>query len=316
MSADKRREVDEPMADVAEPDVSDSFGTWLRRQREGRQIALREIADSSKISLRYLQALEADRFEVLPAAVFAKGFLRQYARYVGLDPEDVINFYLSARQAQDLEADAPEEITLRSSSGGLFSGWKLLALIVVLLGIVALLFHLAERRTVSSESISNTASSGTGSLQETPPSVVSSSEPAASTVGDVAARSGAEPAGAATAGPKTPGAAPSLDDPPSISVLSSPASSTAPIWVKLDFRRECWVQVRTDGRRALSETKVQGESVDLEAERSVELTFGDGGAVTVEVNGFPFLFDATPGRVVRLTIDEATVRGLGSGAGP
>ena len=56
-----------------------SFGSRLRRQREVRDIGLREIADASKISLRYLEAFEQDRFEALPAVVFAKGFLREYA---------------------------------------------------------------------------------------------------------------------------------------------------------------------------------------------------------------------------------------------
>ena len=92
---------------VAEPLVAEpeSFGTWLRRQREVREIDLREIADSSKVSMSYLRALEEDRFEVLPAPVFAKGFLRQYARYVGLDPEEVVNFYVSACRSAEGEQE-------------------------------------------------------------------------------------------------------------------------------------------------------------------------------------------------------------------
>ena len=50
-----------------------------------REISLREIAERTKISLRYLEALEEDRFDLLPAPVFAQGFLREYARYVGLN---------------------------------------------------------------------------------------------------------------------------------------------------------------------------------------------------------------------------------------
>lgn len=75
------------------------FGGWLRRQRELRQVSLREIADVTKISIRYLEALEEDRFDVLPAPVFAKGFLREYARYVGLDPDEVVNTYLTAQDS-------------------------------------------------------------------------------------------------------------------------------------------------------------------------------------------------------------------------
>jgi transcriptional regulator with XRE-family HTH domain len=78
-----------------------SFGAWLRRQREAREISLREIAETSKISLRYLEALEQDRFELLPAALFAKGFLREYAKFVGLDPDEVVNYYLSALPVEE-----------------------------------------------------------------------------------------------------------------------------------------------------------------------------------------------------------------------
>ena len=79
----------------------DSFGEWLKRQRELREISLREISDTTKINLRYLEALEENRFSALPAAVFARGFLREYARYVGLDPDEVLNYYDAAQQEQE-----------------------------------------------------------------------------------------------------------------------------------------------------------------------------------------------------------------------
>ena len=85
-----------------------SFGTWLRRQREIREIPMREIADVTKISIRYLEALEADRFDVLPAPVFAKGFLREYSRYVGLDPDEVVNSYLIAQQSPEEPTGTPK----------------------------------------------------------------------------------------------------------------------------------------------------------------------------------------------------------------
>lgn len=86
-----------------------SFGAWLRRQREIREIDLGEIADRTKISLRYLKAMEQDRFDVLPAKVFAKGFLREYAKYVGLNPDEVVNFYLAAHHEGPPEVDPEDE---------------------------------------------------------------------------------------------------------------------------------------------------------------------------------------------------------------
>lgn len=278
----------------------ESFGTWLRRQREGRQIALREIADASKISLRYLQALEADRFEVLPAAVFAKGFLRQYARYVGLDPEEVVNFYLAARQASESEEEDEEAAAAGAPSSGLLSGWRLALLTLVLLAIVVLLYYLTEWRTAREP-----GTAAPGARGETERAEQVASEPAA----PPAPAAEPAPAAAATAAGDTVEAAATAAEP----------EGSAPIRVTLDFTGECWVQARVDGARAMAETRIQGESLHLEAERSVELTFGDGGAVGVEVNGMPLPLEGGPGRVVRLEVDLETVRRLEAqtpGAGP
>ena len=118
-----------------------SFGTWLRRQREARGIELREIADHTKIGIRYLEALERDRFELLPAPVFTKGFLSQYGLYVGLDPDQVVNTYLNARQESDEEGG--NEPVRRRRRG--MPRTLLVLLLVVLLGLLALAWNLVFR---------------------------------------------------------------------------------------------------------------------------------------------------------------------------
>jgi cytoskeleton protein RodZ len=128
-----------------EADVT-SFGTWLRQQRELREVSLREVADVTKISIRYLEALEQDRFDVLPAPVFAKGFLRQYASYVGLKPDDVVNSYLNALQEQEPNEEEPQRTESRKTSWEWASGLLLALLVVALLALVAFLAFYAERR--------------------------------------------------------------------------------------------------------------------------------------------------------------------------
>jgi cytoskeleton protein RodZ len=71
-----------------------SFGESLRRERELRGVTLREIADSTKISVRFLKALEEDRIDLLPGGLFPKAFVRQYARYLGLDAERYVAEFL------------------------------------------------------------------------------------------------------------------------------------------------------------------------------------------------------------------------------
>lgn len=73
-----------------------SFGETLRRERELRGIDLRDVAEATKISVRFLQALESDRSDVLPGGLFPRAFVRQYAAYLGLDPERTVAEYLFA----------------------------------------------------------------------------------------------------------------------------------------------------------------------------------------------------------------------------
>lgn len=71
-----------------------SFGETLKRERELREISLRQIAEATKIAIRYLEALEANQFDVLPGGLFNKGFIRAYSRFIGIDGEAMVNTYL------------------------------------------------------------------------------------------------------------------------------------------------------------------------------------------------------------------------------
>jgi cytoskeletal protein RodZ len=82
-----------------------SFGDNLRQARKARNITLQEIAATTKISSRALQALEEEHFEQLPGGIFNKGFVRAYARCVGLDEENTIADYLLAAKVSPTEID-------------------------------------------------------------------------------------------------------------------------------------------------------------------------------------------------------------------
>ncbi len=75
------------------PDVLS--GADLRRLRESRGVSLRQIASVTKIGTRFLEYIEEDRFALLPAPVYLRGFLKEYARTIGLDREGVARAYMS-----------------------------------------------------------------------------------------------------------------------------------------------------------------------------------------------------------------------------
>ncbi|MCB8945517.1 MAG: helix-turn-helix domain-containing protein [Ardenticatenaceae bacterium] len=72
----------------------DELGHILREARETKGYTLAEVQEQTRISLRFLEALEDGEYDALPTAVHVRGFLRNYARFLGLDPEPLLNRYL------------------------------------------------------------------------------------------------------------------------------------------------------------------------------------------------------------------------------
>ncbi len=86
-------------------------GPLLRRIREAIGIELREIAERSKIGMAYLVALEGELWTKLPAAVYVRGFLSEYARALGLDPDRVKQTYLARFKAARPSVDDDESVS-------------------------------------------------------------------------------------------------------------------------------------------------------------------------------------------------------------
>ncbi len=74
--------------------TAQNLGEFLREERERRGITLEQVASATKISIRLLHALEANHYAELPAVPFIRGFVTSYARFIGLDPREVLSNYL------------------------------------------------------------------------------------------------------------------------------------------------------------------------------------------------------------------------------
>lgn len=158
-----------------------SFGETLRRERELRGIELRDVADATKISVRFLQALESDRTDVLPGGLFPRAFVRQYAAYLGLDPERTVAEYLFASSGQAIEpppvASPPPKPRVRRG----------FVLVLLAAGALALLawpqVRTAERERPSPPPPSVTVPPPMPSLRVYPPPSSGPSAPAPETTG-------------------------------------------------------------------------------------------------------------------------------------
>lgn len=219
-------------ASEAKPE-RESFGSWLRGQREVRGVDLEAIAQSSKINIRYLELLEENRFDRLPASIFVRGFLREYARIVGLDPDEVLNFYRVASAGGEYEGS-------RETTGGSAATWMVGRAVAILVGlalVAAAIVWLATMDRDPGEEVETMAPPLTETAPELPP---------------------AEP------------------------------QVERALRVTIEFRGTSWVDGYADGERAVSELRVQGESLTVAADEEVRLTLGNVAATTIEVNGEPF----------------------------
>ena len=70
-----------------------SIGEKLRLEREAHGIALRDISEQTRISMRYLEAIETDDYRRLPGGIFNRSFIRAYAKFVGFDEQEAIEEY-------------------------------------------------------------------------------------------------------------------------------------------------------------------------------------------------------------------------------
>lgn len=179
-----------PLPDEAGPRVR--LGDWLRAERLRRGITHAEVERDTRINPLYLQALEDEHFDVLPAPVYTRGFLRSYAKALGLDPGQAIAMLpadlpvppgLEPMPAMRRSGDAPtialpQLPTLPDSAGRWLlygMGALLLAVVVVL---VPRLFSGGSAGTSTPATVSTPASGGSGGTPSGAPAIASGKMPA------------------------------------------------------------------------------------------------------------------------------------------
>ncbi len=280
------------MAD--EPEID--FGTFLRTARERRGMSLQQVAATTKISARVLGALEQNDPSKLPGGIFARAFVRAYAREVGLDQEATV-----ARFVAEFPDSASGEESPSAAKGddaeSFESGRRVAMTVLQLAGIsvlvvIAILVYLKTRP-------------GPAVPAEPPPERSDRQVPGAS------APQGARLASPQNPAPVEPGpvaAGGTAPDPGGASVVPEPgAQSGAPLSILIVAVDPCWVSLTTDGREVISRLLEAGERVTFDAQTSMTLKAGNAGALQLTWNGRRGLPFGEPGQVVTKTISPATL---------
>ncbi|MBZ5570804.1 MAG: DUF4115 domain-containing protein [Acidobacteriia bacterium] len=248
-----------------------SFGPRLKKEREQRGIGLEEIAQTTRIGTRFLRALEEEQFDQLPGGIFNKGFIRAYARHLGMDEEQAIADYLAATGAVPAEKKPaggtqpsatevwPEAESDRGAS--LPWGWLAIGLLIVALGFAAWSFYSREKQRTS---------------RPVPPSVPPAETPASA----MGTRPSPAAAQAATVLPASTDRAIS-PNPPDVKAPVSAGTLTLQIRVNEDS----WLSIITDGKEIARGMFTGPTQRTIRAGKEIVVRAGNVGALDFEFNG-------------------------------
>ena len=290
------------------------FGERLRRQREMRGVSLEEISKSTKIGTRSLKAIEDEDFEKLPGGIFNKGFVRAYARFLGLDEEQIVGDFEEAWNAYEAERTpqvfaVPEQEAKPSSSGW---GWISL-LVVVLFGIGGWYGYERMRAPqVVAPQTSQPDSSRPSSTAETNQNSPAALAPQPVQNGNASPSS--SPPDKPSPEPQTTASGASTKVSPAVSPAKPPSSTAAPakpqpaaIRLQVFAREDSWLSVSADGKDLGQGILAAQKTRSIRAQNEVRLKIGNLGGVEISFNGQPVTLDGQPNEVKELTF---TAEGL------
>ncbi len=291
------------------------FGERLRRQREMRGVSLEEISQSTKIGKRSLKAIEDEDFEKLPGGIFNKGFVRAYARFLGLDEEQIVsdfdeawNAFEAARTPQAVSV--PEEPEKKSTSG---SVW-IAVILLIIAGAAAGWYKYQQTRNQPAPPSNSEADSASAPLASTPSSQspVPSEPEATATPAPPPVQNGTEAqssqasqtsqAQTVSQQPKVP-AAPSSDA--TATTASTPSAANkperpAPIRLQVFAREDSWLSVSADGKDLGQGILGAQKTRSIRAQKEVRLRVGNLAGVEISFNGQPVDVDGQPKQVKEL----------------
>jgi len=276
-----------------------SFGQKLKREREKRAITLEQISSSTKIGTRMLQALEDENFDHLPGGIFNKGFVRAYARHVGLDEEQVVADYLEASgQNTPPKADpATEAATAADDSREPVRSWRIpwgwLAAGLLVVAIALTLWNRRQHKDVHPQL----------------PAPTGSAKPATSNVENPNAESGisSAPSGVSHAVPPVKEPSPmsrhaSTNDNNVLAAMPTvpPATAAGEFSVIILAREDSWLSIVADGK-TFEETLFADNQRTIHARNEVVIKSGNTGGLDFVFNGKKLPSQGDYGEVKTLT---------------
>lgn len=128
------------------------FGASFKKARESKGISLAQIATETRISTRFLTAIENEEFHLLPGGIFNRGFIRTYAERVGLDPEQALAGYERLSEFREPTAEPLRAMSAQAKK----AERNLYPIAIGALALLILIFYIATRESRSTVETPNT----------------------------------------------------------------------------------------------------------------------------------------------------------------
>ena len=260
-----------------------SLGGHLRTLREAKGSSLEDMARSTRVGIRHLEALEEERLADLPSPVFVRGVIRAYCGFLREGPEEALAQYeaLAGERAATQAANAPPRPRTTWAPSSVLVG---LALLVVL-GIALIVINLTVKRTggtsVAAPKMDVSESAPEPAQAATAPTVATQAPAPLETPRPTAPTATPAPQAAAPP-PSTPAAMPAPAPTPAPAVAKT---ASGPQRLMIRAVDATWIRVQPDEGRATEELLPAGASREWSAERRFLVTIGNAGGVEVALNG-------------------------------
>jgi cytoskeleton protein RodZ len=295
--------------EMKEPGLSTGLGAVLRNEREKKGLTLDQVASITKVRVKIVEALENETWGDLPPSVFVRGFIRSYAKVLGLDGKELLHLHERVAALPAVTAK-PVEVQHRS-----YKGRFLLAVIVVLiLGFVAYLLvehlspsgeQLVEKKQAVLESgkekrdaVLTADQAQGGGEKESSPAQGTAAIPAAIPPRDAAIpRREVERAPAEAVPAEAQPVAPA-------SATETQAETVSPeiYELKAVVLDETWVRIQIDNGGPKEYIFQPGARPQWKAREGFYLTVGNAAGIELELNGTKIKSLGKPGKVVKLNL--------------
>lgn len=303
-------------------DSAASLGAQLRQAREGKELTLQDVSNHLRFSTKQIEALENNQFDAFPDAMMARGFIRSYAKYLGVDAEPLLNEYRAHA------GDEPQKVIVIKSSMRPVAlteeSWPwlkyILATIVVLLFLLAWMLYV-EFMPQQTSAISGQTSTGLPTIQQVEDSPTVSDQTAlpevalpsaerateADTAASVQDITTAQPSSGPVDAAGSAAAAPALDAVQTAQAVIQPdtAANGNAQTIRLSFTGQSWVSVTDKTGKLIYEKLAQrGAEETVAAVPPVTVVIGNATDTKLQYRGQVIdLSENTKNNVARITLE-------------